>query len=74
MASGAGAPVRETTLAEGIAQHYLPTRQGEVKVETEEERKARAERVRLENRERKKRWREQNIDRSTLQIGQSNKI
>jgi hypothetical protein len=53
----------ETTLVEGIAQHYLPTR-AEVKIETEEERKARAERVRQENRQRKKRWREQNGDRS----------
>ena len=53
----------ETTLAGVIAQHFLPARQ-EVKVETEEERKARAERVRLENRERKKKWREENSDRS----------
>jgi hypothetical protein len=54
-----------TTLAEGLAQHYLPTRP-EAKPETEEERKARAEQVRLENRERKKKWREQNADRSIL--------
>ena len=64
----------ETTLAEGIAQHYLPTRM-EVKVETEEERRARAQRVRHENRERKKRWREQNTDRSIpITIVQSNFI
>ena len=52
-----------SSFAEGIAQHYLPTRPV-LRAETEEERKARAERVRLENRERKKRWREQNSDRS----------
>jgi hypothetical protein len=51
------------SLAEGIAQHYFPSRL-ETKIETEEERKARKERVRLENRERKKRWRERNSDRS----------
>src|SRR5438874_277091 len=54
-----------TTLVEGLAQHYLPARP-EAKPETEEERKARAEQVRIENRERKKKWREQNADRSTL--------
>lgn len=53
----------ETTLAQGLAEHYLPSRQ-EIKIETEEERKLRAHRVRLENRERKKRWREQNNERS----------
>jgi len=54
----------EPTLAQGLAQHYLPTRP-ETKPETEEERKARAAQVRHENRERKKKWREQNADRST---------
>lgn len=61
-----GLPGTKTSLAEGLAQHYLPTRPGEVKVETEEERKARGEKIRLENRERKKRWREANTDRSII--------
>ena len=54
---------RATTLAEGIAQHYLPARTAN-RAETEEERRARQARVRAENRERKKKWRQQNSDRS----------
>ena len=55
---------RGPSLVEGFAQHYIQSHPK--KDETEEEKYARAERIRQENRERKKKWRQANADRSAL--------
>ena len=57
---------QQPTLPESIAQHYIPNRRQAVKILSDDERIARKERIKQENKERKKKWREQNAERSTL--------